>query len=209
MGGRGVSGKLTLPLSLDDERDDSGMTGNQRMVAAEMNDGLTPPVGDGDHIRGAETAAVTVVQYGDFECPFCGEAYRIVRELERRYEGRVRFVFRHFPLPQVHPYAQRAAEVAEAAAAQGKFWQMHDYLFEHQPSLAVPDLLRYASDLGLDVGLIRDELDERVYRDRVLADVASGEQSGVPGTPGFFVNGRFMDQGWDLRTLLAAIEAEL
>ena len=179
------------------------------MVAAEMTEGLTPPVGDGDHIRGEEAAAVTVVEYGDFECPFCGEAYRIVKELERRYSDRVRFVFRHFPLPHVHPYAQRAAEVAEAAAAQGKFWEMHDYLFEHQPSLAVPDLLRYAAALDLDADRIREELDERVYRDRVLADVASGQKSGVPGTPAFFVNGRFMDQGWDLRRLSAAIEAEL
>ena len=179
------------------------------MVAEVKDNDVTPSVGECDHTRGAEAAAVTLVEYGDFECPFCGEAYRIVREVERRYGERVRFVFRHFPQPEIHPYAQRAAEVAEAAAAQGKFWEMHDYLFEHQPSLAVPDLLRYAADLGLDVDRIRTELEERVYRDRVLADVASGQQSGVPGTPGFFVNSRFMDQGWDLRTLSAAIEAEL
>ncbi len=171
--------------------------------------GLIPSISERDHIRGGVAAAVTVVEYGDFECPFCGEAYGIARELERRYGDRVRFVFRHFPLPDVHPYAQRAAEFAEAAAAQGKFWEMHDYLFEHQPSLAVPDLLRSATALNLDVDRIRTELDGRVYRDRVLADVASGQQSGVSGTPSFFVNGRLMDRGWDLRTLTAAIDGAM
>lgn len=167
---------------------------------------LTPDVGEGDHVRGAANATVTVVEYGDFECPFCGEAYGVVRDLERRYGDQTRFVFRHFPLPEVHPYAQRAAEASEAAAVQGRFWEMHDYLFEHQPSLAVPDLLRYAADLGFDVDRVRTELDERAYRDRVLADVASGQQSGVAGTPTFFVNGQRMDGGWDVRTLSAAIE---
>ena len=169
---------------------------------------LTPPVSEQDHARGGVEAPVTVVEYGDFECPFCGEAYRIVRQLERRYGDRVRFVFRHYPLPDVHPYAQRAAEAAEAAAAQGKFWEMHNYLFEHQPSLAVSDLLRSAAALSLDVDRIRTELEGRVSRDRVLADIASGRQSGVSGTPTFFVNGRLMDRGWDLRTLTAAIDAE-
>ncbi len=179
------------------------------MVADVKNGGLTPPVGEGDHVRGNESAPVMVVEYGDFECPFCGEAYKIVRAVEQRFGDNVRFVFRHFPLPRIHPYAQRAAEVAEAAGEQGKFWEMYDYLFTHQPSLAVPDLLRYARDLDLDVDRIREELDERVYRDRVAADVASGQASGVPGTPAFFVNGRIMDQGWDLRRMTAAIEAEL
>lgn len=174
-----------------------------------MAGGLRAPVNEQDHARGGVGAPVTVVEYGNFECPFCGEAYRIVREVERRYGDGLRIVFRHFPLPDVHPYSQRAAEAAEAAAAQGKFWEMHDYLFEHQPSLAVPDLLRYAAALDLDVDRIRTELDGRVYRDRVLADVASGQQSGVAGTPSFFVNGRFMDRGWDLRTLSAAIDGAM
>lgn len=167
---------------------------------------LTPPVGEHDHVQGPVDAPVTLVEYADFECPFCGDAFSIVREAQRRLGARLRVVFRHFPDPAVHPRAQRAAEAAEAAAAQGSFWPMHDYLFTHQPSLAEPDLIRYAALLGLDVERFARELRDGTHAARVRDDLASGRESGVAGTPTFFINGRLHEGSWDLKPLLAALE---
>jgi formate-nitrite transporter family protein len=157
---------------------------------------LTPPVGMDDHVAGPEDAPVTLVEYGDFECPHCGRAYPLVRSLQRQLGRRLRFVFRNFPLQEAHPHAEHAAEAAEAAAAQGKFWEMHDALFEHQQRLEDSDLLGYADELGLDVERVARELEAGTYASRVRADFRSGVRSGVNGTPTFFVNGERYDGYW-------------
>ncbi len=155
----------------------------------------TLPIQDDDHIAGSDTAAVTVVAYCDFECPYCGRAYPIIKRLRTRLTDRLRFVFRHFPLIHKHPLAQQAAEAAETADAQGRFWPMYDLLFEHQEALENRHLLVYAEHLGLDVGRFEQELVGRVHEQRVNRDVRSGRGSGVTGTPTFFVNGdRHMDE---------------
>jgi NhaA family Na+:H+ antiporter len=166
---------------------------------------LDPPLSERDHTLGPPDAQLVLVEYGDFECPFCGDAFGIVKEVQRRLGDRLRFAFRHFPVTRVHPHAQRAAEAAEAAAAQGAFWPMHDYLYTHQPSLAEPDLIRHAATLGLDVERFAEDLQSRRYADRVRADVLSGERSGVTGTPTFFVNGDRHQGPWDVRALVAAL----
>jgi protein-disulfide isomerase len=167
---------------------------------------LTMPVGPRDHRQGPETAPVTLVEYGDYECPYCGMAHPIVKEIQRRLGDQLCFVFRHFPLTQVHPHAEHAAEAAEAAAGQGKFWQMHDTLFEHQQALDDAHLLQYAVALGLDTDRFVREMTEHVYANRVREDFLSGVRSGVNGTPTFFINGVRHDGSYDLETLLAAIE---
>ncbi len=134
-------------------------------------------------------AAITLVAYCDFECPYCGRAYPIIKRLQARLPDRLRFVFRHFPLIHKHPLAQQAAEAAEAADAQGEFWGMHDLLFEHQDALEEGDLYAYAGVLGLDTGRFERELVSRVHEQRVDRDVVSGRRSGVSGTPTFFING--------------------
>lgn len=165
---------------------------------------LTLPVGPRDHARGPATAPVTLVEYGDYECPHCGRAYPIVKAVQERMGPRLRFVFRNFPLREAHPNAQRAAEAAEAAGAQGKFWEMHDRLFERQFALDEDYLIEYAGDLGLDVERFRRELAARTYEPRVREDFRSGVLSGVNGTPTFFVNGVRHDGAWDVDALVAA-----
>ena len=160
-----------------------------------------------DHIRGPEDALVTLVEYGDFECPYCGQAESSIRELLASHGDDVRYVWRHLPLNDVHPSAQLAAEASEAAAAQGKFWEMHDILLAHQGELTPRDLTRYAQQLGLDVDRFRDELHRREYAQRVSEDVASADESGVSGTPTFFINGRRHYGVYDLDTLTAAVGA--
>lgn len=154
-----------------------------------------------DHVRGPDDAPVTLVEYGDFECPHCGRAEPIVRDLLAGFGADVRFVFRHLPLTDVHEHAQLAAESSEAAAAQDRFWEMHDLLFEHQDALELDDLVGYATELGLDVGRFTDELRGRRNALRVARDVQSAEQSGVIGTPTFFVNGRRHHGAYDEATL--------
>ena len=166
---------------------------------------LAIPVGARDHIQGLATAPVTLVEYGDYECPSCGAAYPIVKELQRRMGARLRFVFRNFPLTRVHPHAQHAAEAAEAAGAQGRFWPMHDMLFEHQDSLGDAALVGYAKALDLDTARFGKELREHEYAARVREDAAGGTRSGVDGTPTFYINGARHDGAYDLETLLAAI----
>ncbi|MFI0898299.1 Na+/H+ antiporter NhaA [Streptomyces sp. NPDC020983] len=168
---------------------------------------LAEPVDPGrDHVRGPVDAPVTVVEYGDFECPFCGQAEQVVRELLADF-GDVRYVWRHLPLPDVHPHAQLAAEAAEAAALQGAFWEMRDLLITHQEELGVKDLLRHAQNLGLDVDAFREALRGRKGAARVEVDVESADLSGVAGTPTFFVNGRRHHGAYDIQSLSAAVIA--
>jgi protein-disulfide isomerase len=170
---------------------------------------LTPPPGPRDHALGTADAPVTLVEYGDFECPFCGRAYPELKRVLRQLGPKVRFVFRHFPLSDAHPHAQHAAEVAEAAAAQGKFWEMHDLLYQRQSALADEDLVAYAQQLGLDADRVRRELATHVHAARVREDLSSGERSGVSGTPRFFINGRRHEEPGDARTLAAALRRAL
>jgi protein-disulfide isomerase len=159
-----------------------------------------------DHIRGSADARVTLVEYGDFECPYCGRAESVIRELLADF-GDVRYVWRHLPLADVHPHAQRAAEAAEAAAEQGAFWEMHDLLFQHQDALRPSDLEGYARSLGLDAERFNEELRTHDYAARVADDVDSADLSGVSGTPTFFVNGRRHYGAYDIAGLSASVRA--
>jgi protein-disulfide isomerase len=163
---------------------------------------LIPEVGvERDHIRGPLDASITVIEFGDFECPPCGQAEPVARELLADTD--LRIVWRHLPLIDVHPAAQLAAEASEAAASQGKFWQMHDVLFEHQEDLVPADLVRYAADIGLD--RFHDDLKRHVYKTRVAQDVESADLSGATGTPTFFINGQRHYGAYDLDSLTTAI----
>jgi protein-disulfide isomerase len=177
------------------------------MTRTEWAAELVLPVSDErDHIQGPSDAPVTLVEYGDYECPYCGAAYPIVKELQARTDGRLRFVFRNFPITTSHPHAEHAAEAAEAAAAQGRFWEMHDHLYEHQRQLEDADLHEYAQQLGLDVGTFDREFAGHVYAERVREDFMSGVRSGVNGTPTFYINGTRHDGSYEFDTLLAAVE---
>jgi protein-disulfide isomerase len=179
------------------------------MRATRWESMLTLPVSeDRDHTQGSADARVTLVEYGDYECPYCGEAYPIVKDIQARMGERLRFVFRNFPITTSHPHAERAAEAAEAAAAQGRFWEMHDYLYENQRRLRDDDLRSYAQALDLDVALFDKELAEQVHADRVHEDFMSGVRSGVNGTPTFFINGRRHDDSYDPETLHSALRRE-
>jgi len=191
-----------------------------RLPPAKANkgaDGLAPPILDlsddvdieVDHVRGPMNAPVTLVEYGDFECPYCGQAEPVVRELVRTFGNDLRFVFRHLPLVDVHEHAEAAAEAAEAAGAQGRFWEMHDRLMDNQASLIYPDLIRYAGELGLDVDRFGEDLRSRRYAARIHRDVDSADASGAAGTPTMFVNGRRHEGAHDIDGLAAAIEREL
>jgi Na+/H+ antiporter NhaA len=160
-----------------------------------------------DHIRGAEDAPVTLVEYGDFQCPYCGQAEQVIRELLSEMGTDVRYVWRHLPLNDVHPNAQLASEAAEAAAAQGRFWDMYDVLLSHQGRLTMRDLVGYARELGLDEERFTDELRRREYAPRVSEDVASADESGVSGTPTFFINGRRHYGVYDIDALTAEVKA--
>jgi len=168
---------------------------------------LLLPIRSFDHAHGPEDAPYTLVEYGDYECPDCGRLYVILRDLQMGIPSRLRTVFRHYPKSGIHPHAQQAAEAAEAAAAQGKFWEMHTLLFERQEALQTKDLIRYAGELGLDAERFRNELKHLTYRDRVRADFIAGVQNGVYGTPGLFLNGARYDGDWDRETLLNLLKA--
>ena len=177
------------------------------MTTTQWDTALTTPVAeDRDHIQGPAGAAVTLVQYGDYECPYCGAAYPIIKEVQARMGERLRFVFRNFPITTSHPHAERAAEAAEAAAAQGRFWEMHDLLYENQKRLRDDDLRAYAEKLGLDIELFDAELAEHVHTARVREDFMSGVRSGVNGTPTFYIDDVRHDDSYDLETLLGALE---
>jgi protein-disulfide isomerase len=166
---------------------------------------LTLPVSERDHVLGPETAPVTLVEYGDFECPFCGAAHPSVVQVRQTLGDELRFAFRHFPLSQIHPHALPAAEAAEAAGAQGKFWEMHDMLFANQRALGLDHLLGYAAALGLDLDRFALELEQHTHEPRIREDFMSGIRSGVNGTPTFFVNGVRHNGGYDPESLLLAI----
>jgi protein-disulfide isomerase len=168
---------------------------------------LTLPVGPRDHAQGPADAPVTLVEYGDYECPHCGRAYPIVKEVQRRLGAKLRFVFRNFPLSEMHPHAEHAAEGAEAAGAQGKFWEMHDALFEHQGALDDKHLVAYAAAIGLDAARFGIDLRGHTNRARVREDFVTGARSGVNGTPTFFINGVRFDDSWEPDTLADALEA--
>jgi protein-disulfide isomerase len=159
-----------------------------------------------DHVLGPENAPVTLVEYGDFQCPYCGMAYPIVDAVREEMGDDLRFAFRHFPITTIHPYAEGAAEAAEAAGAQGQFWEMHDWLFEHQDSLAPNDIVKAASLLELDVDRFVADLAQHRFAPRVREDFMSGVRSGVNGTPTFFINGLRHDGEWDFESLLAALQ---
>jgi protein-disulfide isomerase len=171
---------------------------------------LTPPVDrDRDHWRGGEHAAVTLVEYGDYQCPYSRLAFRAIQRLERQLGGQLRFVFRHLPLTRIHPHALAAAHLAEAAALQGRFWPMHELLFHHQQALEDPDLWGYADQLGLDRQRLAADLDSHRVWQRVQADADSALESGVRGTPTLFVNGRLHQGDYDQATLGAALAAAI
>lgn len=167
---------------------------------------LTIPVGPEDWTTGPAQAPVTLVEYGDFECPHCGAMEHTLRALREWAGDDLRFVFRHFPLTGSHPHAELAAEAAEAAGAQGAFWPMHDILLDNQQALELHDLQRYAAHLGLDVTAFTTALDERTYQPQVQADFMSGVRSGVGGTPTFYINGVRYDGDYDEESLRRAIQ---
>jgi protein-disulfide isomerase len=170
---------------------------------------LAVPVNKVDHVAGPAHAHVTVVEYGDFECPNCRQAAPAVKLLLKRFEERVRLVFRHFPLEEVHPHSLQAAEAVESAGAQGKFWEMHDLLFENQQHLKPEHLRSYAERLDLDMPRFIAEMDDEIYRQRVREHIAGGQVSGVRATPTFFINGKLSDVSYGVHTLADAVGAAL
>jgi Na+/H+ antiporter NhaA len=185
------------------------LNAGQDRVAAPLTDLADPIDPEVDHVRGPDEARVTLVEYGDFECPHCGRAEPVVRQLLQRFGGELRFVFRHLPLVDVHEHAELAAEAAEAAGAQGKFWEMYDKLLAHQDALEMKDLEEYARRVGLDVERFSADLESRRMALRVARDLSSADVSGVAGTPTFFINGRRHYGAYDIRSLSTAIVAEL
>jgi len=167
---------------------------------------LTPPVNDRDHILGPADAPLTLVEYGDYECPYCGMAYPIVEAVRSRMGDNMRFVFRHFPLTQLHPHAQHAAEMAEAAGERGRFWQMHGMLYQNQHALEDRDLILYAAQIDIPPEWATTAIHTHAFAPRVREHFLSGVRSGVNGTPTFFINGVRHDGGWDERSLFAAVQ---
>lgn len=171
---------------------------------------LTIPVNERrDHIIGKPHALATLVEYGDYECPHCQRAHFMLQELMTQLSDQARLAFRNFPLAEIHPHAARAAEAAECAGAQGKFWAMHDTLYENQQSLEDEDLVAYAAEIGLDLERFQLELLNGMHRPRVREDFIGGVRSGVNGTPTFFINGERHDGPWDLYSLSAAVAARI
>ena len=170
---------------------------------------LAIPVSERDHSQGPANAAVTLVQYGDYECPYTRQSTTGVRAIQQQLGDKLRFVFRNFPLIQIHPHALHAAEAAEAADAQGKFWEMHDYIFHHQHTLEDTDLQRFAEAVGLDLARYAQDVAAHSHIARIEEDLESGEESGVGGTPTFYINGVRHDGSWEQEVLLSAIEHAL
>jgi protein-disulfide isomerase len=172
-----------------------------------MEEIVLSPVDATDHARGPADAPLTLVEYGDFQCPYCAQAHTIVADVERRFAGRLRFVFRQFPLREIHPHAEAAAEAAEAAAAQGRFWEMYDQLFAHSRALADADLVTYAKAAGVpDLDRFTRELRDGTYAPVLDAALERGESSGVDGTPAFFINGEPFEEDPSVESLSAALE---
>ena len=180
------------------------MTMNNDVNPAE----LSAPVTERDHVRGSLDAPVVLVEYGDYECPYCGRAYWVIKELLDQLGDQLAFVFRNFPVTETHPRAEAVAEALEAAGRQGRFWEMHDWFYEHQHQLEGLDLEDRATAIGLDLDLWKKEVRERAYRDRVNEDLETGRQSGVSGTPTFFINGVRYTGDYEVGSMLAAIQEQ-
>ena len=173
------------------------------------NTKLSLPVSESrDHIQGPVTAPVTLVEYGDYECPYCAQAYLITKEIQERLGDKLCLVFRNFPVTKIRPHAYETALAVEAAAAQGKFWEMYDYLFKHGQSVTDDSLRRSAANLGLNLTRFDREFHDRIYSNHIDEDIQSGNRSGVNGTPTFFINGELYDGAWDLDNLLGALDEE-
>ncbi len=170
---------------------------------------LAVPVSAVDHSLGPEHSPVTVVEYGDFECPVCKQAVPAVKLVLGRFGNRIRFVYRHFPVESAHPHAMQAAQAAEAAGGQGKFWQMHDLLFENQRHLKIANVREYAQRLQLDMPRFIAEMDDEIYLQRVREHMQSGTQSRIRGTPGFFINGVIQDVSFGMHSLMEGVAAAL
>ena len=170
---------------------------------------LAVPVTRRDHIRGPFNAPVTLLEYGDFECPYCGQAHAIVQAVEQEMGDQLRFAFRHFPLTNMHPHAEHAAEAAESAGAQGMFWEMHDLLYENQDALDDRDIANYAAELGIDVRRIVSDIVSGAHSGKIRQDFVSGVRSDVNGTPTFFINGMRYDGPRDVYSMLQALQEEL
>lgn len=169
---------------------------------------LSLPVSGRDHIQGLNTAAVTLIEYGDYECPYCAQAYLITKEIQERMGSKLRFVFRNYPLTKVRPNAYRVALAAETAAGQNKFWEMHDYLFKHGQVLTEDSLKETAAKLGLDIDKFNREFHDGTYSNHLDEDIKSGNDSGVSKTPTFFINDDRYNGPWDLDSLLNALDEE-
>jgi protein-disulfide isomerase len=168
---------------------------------------LRPPVSEKDHIQGDKNAPIELVEYGDYQCPHCGEAYPIIKSIQKKLGKNLKFVFRNFPLAESHPDATNAAIATEAAAVQGKFWEMHDMVFEHQGNLSDRALEKYAQKIGLDTSRFKTDFAKKEIQDKVGADLESGIRSGVNGTPSFFINGKKYNDSWDADTLLKYLQS--
>jgi protein-disulfide isomerase len=162
---------------------------------------LAVPVSEEDHAQGSPGAAVTLLEYGDYQCPYCGQAYPIIKEVQAAMGLKLRFVFRNFPLTQAHPYAELAAEAAASAAVEGKFWEMHDALYENQAMISDDAMMEIARKLGLNLSRFVEDIRTRKFMNHVRKDFMGGVKSGVNGTPCFFINGKRHDRPWDYETL--------
>ena len=178
-------------------------------MEAEIAKLTLPPNSDRDHIQGPPSAPVTLLEYGDYECPYCGQAYPIIKEVQKHLGNKLRFVFRNFPVTEIHPHAQHAAEAAEAGAVQSKFWEMHDYLYEHQQALDDRHLEKYAHKLGLNLTKFNNEMSSHFHAGRVREDFLSGVRSGVNGTPTFYINAIRYNDSWDLETLSETLRSAI
>ena len=174
-----------------------------------MSTHLQPAVGSQDHAQGPAGAPLTLVEYGDYQCPYCGEAYPLVKAAQQALGDKLRVVFRNFPLTDMHPHAQAAAEAAEAAALQGKFWEMHDMLYQHQDQLDAAHLAADAQKLGLDAARFKAASQSPAVNERISADFESGVRSGVNGTPSFYVNGQKFDGDWQGSGLTDFLQSQL
>lgn len=173
------------------------------------NGKLSLPVSElRDHIQGPLSAPVTLVEYGDYECPYCAQAYLITKEIQERLGDKLRFVFRNFPITKIRPHAYATALAVEAAAAQGKFWEMYDYLFKHGQAVSDQSLRRSAASLGLNLTRFDSEFQDRVHGNHIDEDIQSGMNSGVKSTPTFFINGELYNSAWDLDSLLGSLDEE-
>ncbi len=168
---------------------------------------LIEPVSPEDHIQGPDNAPVTLLEYGDYQCSYCGDLYPVLKDVQKQVGKSLRFVFRNFPITSIHPQAFVAAEAAEAAAGQGRFWQMHDKLYENQFDLSAESIIIYAEQVGLDMDRFVKEVNDQTYAKRIKSDFQGGVMSGVNGTPSLFINGERYDGDRDARSIVAALKA--